>query len=56
MTKSNKTMNLAFALMIGSAGTAFAGIPTVNEVQNVQQDETCKGVIKDATGEPVIGA
>ena len=56
MTKSNKTMNLAFALMIGSAGTAFAGIPTVNEVQNVQQDETCKGVIKDATGESVIGA
>ncbi len=49
-------MTLAFALMVGSAGTAFAGIPSVNGVQNVQQDETCKGVIKDATGEAVIGA
>ncbi len=49
-------MTLAFALMVGSAGTAFAGIPSVNGVQNVQQDETCKGVIKDATGESVIGA
>ncbi len=56
MTKSNKTMTLAFALMVGSAGTALAGIPSVNGVQNVQQDETCKGVIKDATGEAVIGA
>ncbi len=56
MTKSNKTMTLAFALMVGSAGTAFAGIPSVNGVQNVQQDETCKGIIKDATGEAVIGA
>ena len=49
-------MTLAFALMVGSAGTAFAGIPSVNGVQNVQQDETCKGIIKDATGEAVIGA
>ena len=56
MTKSNKTMTLAFALMVGSAGTAFAGTPSVNGVQNVQQDETCKGIIKDATGEAVIGA
>lgn len=49
-------MTLAFALMVGSAGTAFAGTPSVNGVQNVQQDETCKGIIKDATGEAVIGA
>ena len=35
MTKTNKTMNLAFALMVGSAGAAYAGIPAVNGVQNV---------------------
>ena len=56
MAKTNKTMNLAFALMVGSAGAAYAGIPAVNSVQNVQQDETCTGIVKDATGEPVIGA
>lgn len=36
MAKTNKTMNLAFALMVGSAGAAYAGIPAVNGVQNVQ--------------------
>lgn len=56
MAKTNKTMNLAFALMFGSAGAAYAGIPAVNDVQNVQQDETCTGIVKDATGETVIGA
>lgn len=56
MAKTNKTMNLAFALMVGSAGAAYAGIPAVNSVQNVQQDETCTGIVKDATGETVIGA
>ena len=56
MAKTNKTMNLAFALMVSSAGAAYAGIPAVNSVQNVQQDETCTGIVKDATGEPVIGA
>ena len=56
MAKTNKTMNLAFALMVGSAGAAYAGIPAVNSVQNIQQDETCTGIVKDATGEPVIGA
>ena len=30
MAKTNKTMNLAFALMVGSAGAAYAGIPAVN--------------------------
>lgn len=38
MAKTNKTMNLAFALMVGSAGAAYAGIPAVNSVQNVQQE------------------
>ena len=56
MAKTNKTMNLAFALMVGSAGAAYAGIPAVNGVQNIQQDETCTGIVKDATGETVIGA
>ena len=56
MAKTNKTMNLAFALMVGSAGAAYAGIPAVNSVQNIQQDETCTGIVKDATGETVIGA
>lgn len=44
MAKTNKTMNLAFALMVGSAGAAYAGIPAVNGIQNVQQDETCTGI------------
>ena len=57
MAKSNKTMNLAFALMVGCAGAAYAApAPGINGIMNVQQDETCKGVITDASGEPVIGA
>ena len=56
MTKSNKKINLAFALMVGVSGATFAGIPAINEVQNVQQDETCSGTVKDGTGEAVIGA
>lgn len=31
--------------MVGSAGAAYAGIPAVNSVQNVQQDETCTGMV-----------
>ena len=57
MTRRNKRITFALALMVGaSGGAAFASVPSVNEVQNVQQDETCSGVVLDATGEPVIGA
>ena len=31
-------------------------MPRLYLLQSVQQDATCKGVVKDATGEPVIGA
>lgn len=44
---------MASALWVGSPQQAFAN---VNDVQSVMQAGTVKGVIVDATGEPVIGA
>ena len=42
-------------LLLGlSTGTASAS--SVDDVRTTLQDETCKGVVKDAAGEPVIGA
>ena len=48
---------MLMALMALPFGAAYAeALPATNDVQSVQQDATCKGVVKDATGEPVIGA
>lgn len=55
MSKRVKTVSLLLALMAASAGTANAA-PVVNGAMNVQQNAaSCKGVVVDATGEPVIG-
>ena len=57
MSKRVKTVGMMVALLALPIGAAHAGaIPATNEVQSVQQDAVCKGVVKDATGEPVIGA
>ena len=48
---------MLMALMALPFSAAYAeALPATNDVQSVQQDATCKGVVKDATGEPVIGA
>ena len=61
MMKSSLTKKALIALMV-CAGfmfvqpmTAYAD-DSVASVQNVQQKQTVSGVVKDATGEPVIGA
>ena len=42
---------------MGGGNNAYAGKVTApSNAQNVQQDAECKGVVIDATGEPVIGA
>lgn len=43
---------------VSSAGAAYAvAVPEVDETRNVQQQtSTCTGVVKDRTGETVIGA
>ena len=45
------------ALMAFPSGVVYASTsPAQTVAQNVQQDADCKGVVIDATGEPVIGA
>ena len=45
------------ALMALPSGVVYASTsPAQTVAQNVQQDADCKGVVIDATGEPVIGA
>ena len=57
MFKHLKSIGMALSLSILSAGVTHAvTIPRVDGVQSSQQNGTCKGVIKDATGETVIGA
>lgn len=57
MSKQVKTVSMLLALSALSVGTVNAGtITSPNAVQNVQTDAECKGVVIDATGEPMIGA
>lgn len=57
MSKQVKTVSMLLALSALSVGAVNAGtITSPNAVQNVQTDAECKGVVTDATGEPVIGA
>ena len=57
MSKQVKTVSMLLALSALSIGSAHAGnIASSTVVQNVQADAECKGVVVDATGEPVIGA
>ena len=59
MSKRVQTVGMLLALTsmaIGGSSTAYAGTVTAsNAAQNMQQDAACKGVVKDATGEPIIG-
>ena len=42
---------------VSSTGAAYAvAVPEVDATKSVQQESTCTGVVKDATGETVIGA
>ena len=60
MSKRVQTVGMLLALTsmaIGGGNNAYAGTVTApGNAQNMQQDAECKGVVIDATGEPVIGA
>lgn len=57
MSKRVQTVGMLLALTsmaIGGGNNAYAGTVTApNAAQNMQQDAACKGVVKDATGEPL---
>ena len=57
MLKRFKSVSMMLFLMGASAGTAFA-VPAsgMDDVRITQQNGTCTGVVKDGTGETVIGA
>ena len=58
MLKRMKTVSMMLFLMGAITGTAYAS-PSLTDADNVritQQTGTCTGTVKDATGEPVIGA
>ena len=57
MSKRVQTVGIMMALMAFPSGVVYASTsPAQTVAQNVQQDADCKGVVIDATGEPVIGA
>ena len=57
MSKRVQTVGIMMALMALPSGVVYASTsPAQTVAQNVQQDADCKGVVIDATGEPVIGA
>ena len=58
MLKRIKSVSMLLALAgVSSTGAAYAvAVPEVDETRSVQQQSTCTGVVKDATGETVIGA
>ena len=57
MSKRVQPVGIMMALMALPSGVVYASTsPAQTVAQNVQQDADCKGVVIDATGEPVIGA
>ena len=57
MLKRLKSVSMMLLLMGVPAGTAFAATnPMADEASVTQQNVDCKGVVKDSSGEPVIGA
>ena len=57
MNKQFKTVSMMLLLAQASMGTAYAAANfDVDNVEITQQSETCTGVVKDASGETVIGA
>ena len=58
MFKQMKTVSMMLFLMGAITGTAYASssVTDTDDVRIMQQTGTCTGTVKDATGEPVIGA
>lgn len=57
MFKHLKLISMVLFLSISSSGISYAvATPKVDGVHSSQQSSTCKGIVKDATGETVIGA
>ena len=58
MAKQLKSVSMLLFLLTMSAGAANATTEAnpMDDVRVVQQDATCTGIVKDATGETVIGA
>lgn len=57
MFKHFKTVGMMLLLMGLSTGALYAAItPGVDDVKHTQQGNTCTGIVKDETGEGVIGA
>ena len=58
MLKRVKSVSMLLTLMgLASTGATYANAaPEVAGIQTAQQQETCTGIVKDATGETVIGA
>ena len=56
MVKNLKTVSLMLLLMGAPFAAANAASPSVANVNAVQQNSVAKGNVKDAAGEPVIGA
>ena len=57
MNKQFKTIGMLLLLAQVSVGTANAAADlNVNNVEITQQNESCTGIVKDTTGETVIGA
>ena len=58
MLKRIKSVSMLLALAgVSSTGAAYAvAVPEVDATRGIQQQSTCTGVVKDATGETVIGA
>ena len=56
MLKRLKSVSMMLFLMGASTGAAYAvASPGVTDLKITQQSGTCTGVVKDATGETVIG-
>ncbi len=57
MRKTLKSVSMLLAMTGIPASVAMAeSAPVINGVSEVQQSGVCKGIVKDATGETVIGA
>lgn len=57
MLKRLKSVSMLLFLMGTTTGAAYAvPVSGITDVEITQQSETCTGVVKDGTGETVIGA
>ena len=56
MLKHLKSIGMLLLLSSFGGGAIPASAEMMNAVAAVQQNGACKGVVKDATGEPIIGA